>query len=70
MQIFPRKTHQYGENIDVISRKKIINLILNVREDARKRKDWGTSDNIRDELKKIGYEIQDTDKGPVWRKNN
>jgi cysteinyl-tRNA synthetase len=61
--------NQYQENIKEDNIENIINLILNIREDARKSKDWETSDNIRDALKKIGYEIQDTDKGPVWRKN-
>ena len=52
-----------GKNID-----EIMDNILNIREEARGNKDWKTSDNIRDELSKIGFEIQDTTEGPVWRK--
>jgi cysteinyl-tRNA synthetase len=51
------------KNID-----KLMDLLLEVRENARKKKDWNTADNIRKELDEIGFEIQDTDDGPVWRK--
>ena len=45
-----------------------INLLLELRENARKKKDWRTADNIRKELDEIGFEIQDTNDGPTWRK--
>ena len=51
------------KNID-----KLMDLLLEIRENARKKKDWKTADNIRKELDEIGFEIQDTDDGPVWRK--
>ncbi|MCK5301148.1 MAG: hypothetical protein KAJ21_04525, partial [Thermoplasmatales archaeon] len=59
---------KYKRNIDENSIKNIIKILLEVREKARERKDWETSDNIRNELEKIGYEIQDTSSGPAWRK--
>jgi len=59
---------KYKRNIDENSIKNIIKILLEVREKARERKDWKTSDNIRNELEKIGYEIQDTSSGSVWRK--
>ena len=59
---------KYKRNIDENSIRNIIKILLEVREKARERKDWETSDNIRNELEKIGYEIQDTSSGPVWRK--
>jgi len=46
----------------------LMDLLLEARESARGKKDWKTADNIRDELAKLGFEIQDTDSGPVWRK--
>jgi len=46
----------------------ILKKLLERREEVRKNKDWKTSDQIRNELEEIGFEIQDTDKGPVWRK--
>ena len=52
-----------GKNIE-----KLIDLILKVRENARNKKDWTTSDTIRKELDQVGFEIQDTPKGPIWRK--
>ena len=51
------------DNID-----KLLALLLEIREDARKNKDWGTADDIRKKLEEIGFEIQDTNDGPVWRK--
>ena len=43
-------------------------MLLEIRDDARKRKDWDISDDIRKELENIGFEIQDTSKGSNWRK--
>ena len=37
------------------------------RELARKKEDWQQSDRIRDEIKKLGYEVKDTENGPVAR---
>jgi cysteinyl-tRNA synthetase len=48
---------------------KIIDQIINIREDARTKKDWVISDDIRESLREIGIEIQDTNNGPIWRKN-
>ena len=56
------QNHNEKNNID-----DIIDSILMIREEARKKKDWEKSDDIRDSLKKIGIEIQDTNEGPVWR---
>ena len=39
------------------------------REDARKKKDWKKSDELREKIKKIGYVVNDTDKGSVIKKN-
>ena len=57
------KTNVKEDNID-----KSLALLLKIREDARKNKDWNTADNIRKKLDEIGFEIQDTSDGPVWRK--
>ncbi|HAO64733.1 TPA: cysteine--tRNA ligase [Candidatus Taylorbacteria bacterium] len=42
----------------------ILNLVSQ-REIARKNKDWKTSDKIRDEISKLGYQLTDTEQGPV-----
>ncbi|HMT18847.1 MAG TPA: cysteine--tRNA ligase [Candidatus Saccharibacteria bacterium] len=39
---------------------------LNKRDDARKNKDWITSDKIRDELKAQGIGINDSASGQIW----
>lgn len=39
--------------------------LANLREIARKNKDWQRSDELRDEISKLGYQIKDTDQGPV-----
>jgi len=47
----------------------ILQHLLDAREKARKHKDWGTADAIRKGLEALGFEIQDTSHGPVWRKS-
>jgi len=46
----------------------IMSTLLKLREQARKNKKWDIADDIRSRLESLGFEIQDTDKGPVWRK--
>ena len=52
---------------DVAQRDHLINLLLEIRQDARSRKDWDTSDKIRDRLKVLNIEIQDTRDGATWK---
>ena len=47
--------------------KKAIDLLLNMRMDAKKNKDWSTSDKIRNELTALGFEIKDTKDGFEWK---
>jgi cysteinyl-tRNA synthetase len=44
----------------------LIKMILDVRQDAKNRKDFGTSDKIRDELNKLGVTIKDRKDGADW----
>jgi len=44
----------------------LIDLILNIRLEAKKNKDFGTSDKIRDELTQQGIKIKDTKDGFEW----
>ncbi|HUR70076.1 MAG TPA: cysteine--tRNA ligase [Candidatus Thermoplasmatota archaeon] len=48
----------------------LLDLLLEVRESARSRKDFATSDIIRDRLLALGYLIEDAGKGkgPRWRR--
>ena len=45
----------------------LMNLILEVRQDARQRKDWETADKIRDRLEQLNIELQDSRAGTTWR---
>ena len=44
----------------------LINVVLEIRDDARARGDWNTSDSIRDHLRKIGIGLEDTSSGVRW----
>ncbi len=46
----------------------LMEMVMTLRANARKNKDWGTADFIRDELKKMGIVIKDTPEGSVWEK--
>ncbi len=43
-----------------------VDLLLQLRMDAKTNKDWGTADKIRDELAKLGFEVKDTKDGFDW----
>ena len=38
--------------------------LVDERETARKKKDWAVSDSIREQIKSLGYIVQDTKEGP------
>ncbi|MCM1034253.1 MAG: cysteine--tRNA ligase [Paludibacter sp.] len=46
--------------------KKAIDLLLTLRLEAKKNKDWETSDKIRNELSSLGFNIKDTKDGFEW----
>jgi len=46
----------------------LMEIIINIRQEARKRKDWVTADTIRDQLKEKGIILEDTPHGVRWRK--
>ena len=43
-----------------------IDMLLNMRLEAKRNKDWGTSDKIRNELTALGFTIKDTKDGFEW----
>ncbi len=47
---------------------KLMDLIINIRQDARKDKNWALADKIRDELKEAGVILEDTPNGVRWKK--
>jgi cysteinyl-tRNA synthetase len=46
----------------------LMQLILEIRSQAREQKDWGTSDKIRDALAAVGISIKDGKDGVSWSK--
>ncbi len=46
--------------------KKAIDLLLDLRLQAKQNKDWATSDKIRNELTALGFSIKDTKDGFEW----
>ncbi|MDD9974432.1 MAG: cysteine--tRNA ligase, partial [Candidatus Poribacteria bacterium] len=55
------------DSSNVEQRDQLVDLLLEIRQDARSRKDWDTSDKIRDRLKELNIEIQDTREGATWK---
>ena len=43
-----------------------VDLLLDIRANAKKNKDWATSDLIRDRLAAIGFSVKDTKDGVEW----
>ena len=48
----------------------VVELLLSLRQEAKMRKDWATSDQIRDRLIALGFEIKDTKEGADWKLKN
>lgn len=46
--------------------KKVMDLLLSIRQDAKANKNWAVSDKIRDELKSAGITVKDTKDGSEW----
>ena len=43
-----------------------VDLLLDMRSEAKARKDWATSDLIRDKLAEIVFDVKDTKNGFEW----
>jgi cysteinyl-tRNA synthetase len=48
---------------------KVVDMVLDLRSQAKANKDWATSDKIRDELAAAGFEVKDTKDGVTWKLN-
>jgi len=44
-----------------------VDLLIQLRQEAKANKDWATSDKIRNELNSIGIELKDTKDGVDWK---
>ncbi|WP_251620863.1 cysteine--tRNA ligase [Odoribacter lunatus] len=45
---------------------KVLDMVMSIRTEAKQKKDWATSDKIRDELKNAGVNVKDTKDGYEW----
>jgi cysteinyl-tRNA synthetase len=54
-----------GADIELVN--SLLNLIIDIREKARERKDYDTADKIRGELRELGIVLEDTKEGAKWR---
>ncbi len=45
----------------------LLNLIIDLRDEARKNKDYKTSDKIRDKLAEVNIVLEDSPKGTIWK---
>jgi len=48
----------------------LMNLIIDIRNESKEKKDWTTADLIRDELKKLHISIQDNKESSTWKYEN
>lgn len=49
---------------------KVLDMVMSIRTEAKQKKDWATSDKIRDELKAAGVIVKDTKEGYEWELEN
>lgn len=56
-----------GNNNGLEAFSKAVDLLLQIRDEAKANKDWATSDKIRNELNQIGFEIKDGKDGAEWK---
>ncbi len=60
------KEEQTGDSGDNEVLAGTVELLIQLRKDAKANKDWGTADKIRNELNTIGVELKDTKDGVDW----
>jgi cysteinyl-tRNA synthetase len=53
-------------NLELIEN--IMQIVIDIRQEARQKKDWATADVIRNRLQEIGIILEDTPQGPRWKK--
>jgi len=48
--------------------KRLVDMVVNIRNKLRREKNYSLADEIREMLKKIGIQLEDTPKGTIWKK--
>ncbi len=61
------RTADTGDNPDKLKPyEEAVNLLMEIRKNAKANKDWATSDLIRDRLAAAGFNVKDTKNGVEW----
>jgi cysteinyl-tRNA synthetase len=61
-----RVAQEAGDNGNMKAFSGAVDLLMEIRANAKAAKDWSTSDLIRDKLAKLGFKIKDTKNGAEW----
>ncbi len=64
-EILGLKDENVGKNDEKLT-KDLVEMIINLRQEAKTRKEWVVSDQIRAELKRIGVVLKDKKDGVEW----
>ena len=56
-----------GDSVNLEPYRQAVDLLLEMRRNAKAAKDWATSDLIRDKLAEFGFEVKDTKDGVEWK---
>ena len=56
-----------GSGVNLKPYEEAVDLLLNIRREAKQKKDWATSDLIRNRLAEIGFDVKDTKDGFEWK---
>ena len=56
-----------GDSVNLEPYRQAVDLLLEMRRNAKANKDWATSDLIRDKLSEFGFEVKDTKDGFEWK---
>jgi cysteinyl-tRNA synthetase len=67
-RIMGLKDEKAGDGDQELSNK-LINLLVQLRQESKLKNDWNNSDKIRQALNKLGIIIKDRKDGPVWELN-
>ncbi len=59
-----KESESVGKDHEVLG--KVLDMVMSIRNEAKQKKDWATSDKIRNELKTAGVNIKDTKDGYEW----
>lgn len=61
-----RIDNEGGDAKGVIAYNGAVDLLMEIRDNAKASKDWATSDLIRDRLASLGFDVKDTKNGVEW----